>query len=186
MRTLSLFLVGAGTLLGAAALSAQAPTATPRAQSGVDRQAGPRQGGRHGMNRGFGGGRGALRGFTRSRGALRGIILSDAQRTQLRPVADRYRTEQRTLRDQARAQWGNRNTAPGTPAARPDSAAREAFRGRVRALRERQLADVRNVLTADQRATFDRNVAELRTRAAEHTRGEGRGQRRDRGFRGAR
>jgi Spy/CpxP family protein refolding chaperone len=43
-----------------------------------------------------------------ARAALRGITLSDAQRTQLRAVADKYRTERRALADQARAQWGRR------------------------------------------------------------------------------
>ena len=73
-------------------------------------------------------------------------------------------------------------------AARPDSAARAAFRARARDLQQRQLADVRAVLTAEQRATFDRNVAELRQRAEAFRRDGGRGPARGpgRAFPGAR
>jgi hypothetical protein len=79
--------------------------------------------------------------------------------------------------------------APGAARSeRSDRAAREAFRTRVRDLRERQMADVRALLTADQRATFDRNLAEMRTRAASDQRGArrdgvGRGRRGERGAR---
>jgi Spy/CpxP family protein refolding chaperone len=179
MRSLPLVLLGAATLLGAAGLPAQPPTAAPR--PGVGRQ-GERPGG-VGRREGRGG-----RGAMGPRAALRGIALSDAQRAQLRAVADRYRTERRTLADQARAQWGGRarrGEAGQGAAARPDSAARAAFRARVQDLRQRQVADVRAVLTAEQRATFDRNVAALRTRAAE-SRPDGGRRGAGRGFRGVR
>ena len=178
MRTLSAFLLVASTLLGATAVSAQAP-----APPGAGRQAeqGP------GMGRGQGRSDGQRLGRRRAMGAraaLRGITLSDAQRTQLRAVADKYRTERRALADQARAQWGRR-AAEGSASstARPDSGARAAVRTRAQDLRQRQLNDVRAVLTAEQRTVFDRNVAERRTRAAEFRRG-GRGA--QRGLPGAR
>lgn len=184
-RTLSLLILGAGTVLGAAALQAQQAPASP-AQPGVGRQSdrGPGTYGGHGGRHGGRGMRGGMRGgrgeLMAGRAALRGITLTDAQRTQLRTVADRYRTERRALHDQARAQFRRGTDGQGAgQAVRPDSAARAAFQTRARTLRERQLADVRGVLTADQRVTFDRNVAELRTRAAEYQqragRGEGRG-----------
>lgn len=157
MRSFSMLLLGAGTLLGAAHLSAQPPAAGAR----PDAPAGMQPGARGGHGRGE---RGA------GRAALRGITLTDAQRTQLRTIAERYRPQHEALRQQARAQWGAGQGANG--AARPDSATRAAFRTRMRDLRQRQLADVRAVLTPAQQATFDRNVAELRTRAASHQRGE--------------
>lgn len=167
MRSLSTMLLGVGTLLGAAALTAQPSAAQPPVASA---------GAQVGTQRGA---RGA------GHAALRGITLSDAQRAQLRTVMARYRTQHQALREQVRAQ------RVAGQATRPDSAARTALRARVRDLRRRQLADVRAVLTPDQQATFDRNVGELRTRAAAHPRGAGRDAGRDamggrRGERGTR
>jgi Spy/CpxP family protein refolding chaperone len=119
-------------------------------------------------------GRGGQRGGQHAlRATLRGVNLSEAQRTQLRTIAERYRTERQGWRAEARKQWeAQRGQAAGRqPGAAPDSAtraARQAFRTqqaeRMRASMERELADVRGILTAEQRPTFDRNVAELRSR----------------------
>ncbi len=174
MPSIRHLLLGAttATLLGAAVAVAQPPATAP-APGAQGAPQGDRQGDRQGdhagrgRHRGPGGARDGMRGRL-----LRDITLSDAQRTQIRTINDRYRTQQRQLREQARAQWQGRRPAAG--AARPDSATRaafraqrEAFRGRVRDLRQRQLAEVRAVLTPAQQASFDRNVAELRARGAD-------------------
>jgi Spy/CpxP family protein refolding chaperone len=103
---------------------------------------------------------------------MRDITLSDAQRAQIRTIRERHRAQQQALREEVRGRWRGRRD--GAAATRPDSATRvarraefEAFRGRVRDLRQRQLADIRAVLTPAQQASFDRNVAELRARGAE-------------------
>ena len=161
MRSLSMLLLGASAVLGAAPLTAQPPAAGANVRA--DAPAGPQAGAHGGYGR---------RGQGVGRAALRGITLTDAQRAQLRTVTERYRTQHQALREQARGLGRPGQAAPG--AARPDSAVRAAFQARVRDLRQRQLADVRAVLTPAQQATFDRNVAGLRPRAASHPRGAGR------------
>jgi Spy/CpxP family protein refolding chaperone len=54
-----------------------------------------------------------------------------------------------------------------TPGSRPDSAERE----RRRAVMMKQQADIRGVLTAEQQAVYDRNVAEMRARMPGRPRG---------------
>lgn len=80
------------------------------------------------------------------RGLLRGITLSTAQRAQLQTIRTRYRDERRAAR------------SAGAGAVAGDTAAH----GRGRAMRQRQLTEIRGVLTPDQQATFDRNVTAVR------------------------
>ena len=152
------------TAVTAGVLVAQPPAApVPGAPAGQGRH------GDHARTRGPGG-RGGMRAEL-----LRDITLSDAQRGQIRAIADRYRAQQRRLADEARAKWrGDRPAARRDAGARPDSATRaafraerEAFRTRVRDLRQRQLAEMRAVLTPAQQASFDRNVAALRERGGD-------------------
>jgi Spy/CpxP family protein refolding chaperone len=164
MRLFGTLLLAASTAAaaGATVLPAQPPAGAPSPDRGAA------QGGRGG--RSPHGERDARRGGMRVR-LLRDITLSDAQRAQVRTINDRFRTQHRQLRDDARARRQGRRPADG--AARPDSATRAAFRtdrealrGRVRELRQRHLAELRAVLTPAQQASFDRNVAELRSRGA--------------------
>jgi len=172
MRSSRLLFLGFSTLLTAGPLVAQPPAsggqagAQPRAHAGQDRHR-------------AGGPRGGMRGPV-----MRDITLTDAQKAQLKAVNERYRPRYQALRDEARSKWQGRRADGAT---RPDSAGRaafraerEAFRGRMRELRQRQLADVRAILTPAQQASFDRNVAELRQRETERAaqragRGPGRG-----------
>jgi Spy/CpxP family protein refolding chaperone len=102
------------------------------------------------------------------RALFRGIELSEQQRTQLRAIGEKYQAERVALRERARD--------ARTGGARPDSAQRAAFRQSHVALMQRQRADLRGILTAEQRATFDANVQELEKRMAERrAKGEGRG-----------
>jgi Spy/CpxP family protein refolding chaperone len=110
---------------------------------------------------------------------MRDVTLTDAQRAQVWAINDRYRTQRRALQDEARAQWrGRPRPAAGDSAARAAFSARaSAWRARARDLRQRQLAEVRAVLTPAQQASFDRNLAEMRARGAERAadRAAGRG-----------
>ena len=96
---------------------------------------------------------------------MRGIELTDAQKAQLKTLHERQLAERDSVRD---ARGGER----------PDSADRAA----MLAMAERHHSAMRAILTPTQQATFDRNVAEMRERAAK--RGEGRGDRRGGGRRG--
>lgn len=182
MRILSLRNTLLGALLAGAAAAAPlaAQTATPNTSPGASGQGQPgvRAGhGRHGEQgpgrrmRGERSGRG---GRSVARAALRGVNLTEAQRTQLRTIAERHRAERQGWQAEARREWEAQRGQGAQPGAAPDSAARaarQAFRARqgerMRASMERELAEVRGILTVEQRTTFDRNVSELRTRMQE-------------------
>ncbi len=85
------------------------------------------------------------------RALLRGISLSASQRAQLKTIQTRYREERRSM------------GVPGSVAG--DTASHAARRARAHATREQRLTDIRGVLTPDQQATFDRNVADWRAHA---------------------
>ena len=170
MRSIALRALSLGTALtlGAAVLSAQAP-AQPR--RGADQRQQPQA---RGERVGRAGGM-----------VFRGITLTEAQRTRVREVQQRYAEQRRELAGQARAAAPKRarpDSAARGDRQRPDSAARAAFRAqreqlraRMQQLSERQFADLRTVLEPSQQATFDRNVSELKERMAQ--RGQGRGER---------
>ena len=105
-----------------------------------------------------------------ARALFRGIDLTDAQKQRVREIRGRYRPQMEALREQrkaARAESGGQRQ-------RPDSATVAQFR----TLAERQHADIRAVLTADQQKVFDQNVARMQERRQE-MRKELRGDRRE-------
>ena len=75
---------------------------------------------------------------------LRGITLSAAQQKQVDSVAAAYRAQMPAF-------------TPGTPPSPEERAKR-------RELMQKQQADIRALLTADQQKTFDANVEEMRAR----------------------
>jgi len=141
----------------AAAVAAQAPEVRERARAGEMRQGGMRQGGH--------------------RGLMRGVELTEAQRTQIRAIRDKYRPQRQELQKAMRAARADQQ--------RPDSATLQ--RWKELALRER--TEVRGVLTADQQAIFDQNVKRvserMQNREGKRTRGEGKRARGSRPARGA-
>src|SRR5688500_9912091 len=174
IRSVRLLTLGAALLLGGATVAvAQAPqTPAPGRPRAGDVGRAPRVG------RPLGEGRDQLRGAL-----FRGIELTTAQRRQLRDIGLKYGDQREDL---ARSLRGKAGIAAGQ---RPDSAARARYRSELRtqsrALMDRQIADLRNVLTAEQRTAFDRNVAQYRERAqtrASQVR-DGAGARRDRALR---
>jgi Spy/CpxP family protein refolding chaperone len=98
---------------------------------------------------------------------LRGITLTEAQKTQLKTLRQ---TERSTLKAQRE---NGRKGVEEIRAARQrgDTATARALALRQRQemaqARERHVAAVRNLLTAEQRVQFDKNVAEIKQRQAE-------------------
>ena len=135
--------------LGAALMIGLAATA--EAQSGQG-QRGDRPRAEQGGRRGNAGMQKAL---------MRGIELTDAQKAQLKEIHAKH-VEERQALQKARGEG------------RPDSTEMAA----MRSLAERHHATVRAILTPEQQATFDKNVAQLRERGMRGARGEGRGGRR--------
>lgn len=103
------------------------------------------------------------------RGLLRGIELSQAERTQVEAVGQRYRAQFQSIRE---------SMQPDLKAARDarqrgdTAAARAAFartadeRARLQTLMERMQGDVRTALAPEHRARFDANVTRMKERMA--------------------
>ncbi len=77
---------------------------------------------------------------------LKDITLTDAQKNQIKTIRERYMPQQMELRKAAQATGGP-----------PD----EATRAKMMDLQNKQAAEIRAILTADQQATFDKNLAEM-------------------------
>jgi Spy/CpxP family protein refolding chaperone len=105
---------------------------------------------------------------------LRGITLSDAQQAQLKALHDADRQKM----EAARGNGQGREEMEAIRAAREkgDTATArqlmEAQRAKMDARRDEQISAIRAILTGDQTAAFDANVAELKKRESE---GRGRG-----------
>jgi Spy/CpxP family protein refolding chaperone len=82
---------------------------------------------------------------------LKDIALTDAQKDQIKTIREKYLPQQMELRKQAQAVGGP-----------PD----EATRTKMMDLQSKQAAEIRAILTADQQATFDKNLSELKERMA--------------------
>jgi len=80
---------------------------------------------------------------------LKDINLTDAQKAQIKAIREKYAPLQLELRRSVQATGGP-----------PD----EATRTKMMDLQSKQAAEIRAVLTADQQATFDKNLAEMKSR----------------------
>jgi Spy/CpxP family protein refolding chaperone len=80
---------------------------------------------------------------------LKDITLTDAQKTQIKTIREKYLPEQVALRKAAQAVGGP-----------PD----EATRSKMMDLQSKQSAEIRAVLTADQQVVFDKNTADMKAR----------------------
>jgi Spy/CpxP family protein refolding chaperone len=80
---------------------------------------------------------------------LKDITLTDAQKDQIKTIREKYLPQQMELRKAAQAT----GTAPD-----------EATRAKMMDLQEKQAADIRALLTADQQKVFDTNLKEMRDR----------------------
>jgi Spy/CpxP family protein refolding chaperone len=87
---------------------------------------------------------------------LKDINLTDAQKAQVKTIRDKYVPQLQEL--------GKASQATGGP---PD----EATRTKMMDIRAKQTAEIRAILTADQQATFDKNLAEMKARMANRANG---------------
>lgn len=107
---------------------------------------------------------------------LRGITLSSDQQGKIAALRATERSRMDSLRTRAgEARAGGRGDAASAraagaprvvPGVRGDTAGRGARWARMEKQREQHIADLRAILTPDQRTQFDRNVAELKARRA--------------------
>jgi Spy/CpxP family protein refolding chaperone len=149
------------TMSGAGLVSAQttaqapaAPTTPPAAQTVAP-----------GHHRHF-----ARRDFAR-RALFHDVKLTADQRTQLKSMHNRFRTDARPLMEQFRSerQAARQAKTNGDTAALADARAKlAATRTQVKALRDRYLTDARGILTPDQQAQFDKNVTAIKARMERH------------------
>jgi Spy/CpxP family protein refolding chaperone len=79
---------------------------------------------------------------------LKDITLTDAQKAQVKTIRDKYVPQMMDLRKSAQA--------VGTMD--------DATRAKMTDLQSKQSAEIRAVLTADQQATFDKNIADMKAR----------------------
>ena len=98
---------------------------------------------------------------------LRGITLSADQQTKLADLQRRER-EQFDANRPRRNEANGRNRAARPERQRGDTTGMSARRAEFQKRFEQRIAEVRNILTADQRVQFDKNVAELKARRAEN------------------
>ena len=94
---------------------------------------------------GRGQGRGGPGGFRADQALLRNITLSADQQQRVDTIRARYRTQMEQMRQQSGGD-------------------RDAMRGQMRTMMEKQQAELRDVLTPDQQRQFDLNVADMRAR----------------------
>jgi Spy/CpxP family protein refolding chaperone len=80
---------------------------------------------------------------------LKDITLTDAQKAQVKTIREKYLPQQMELRKAVQATGGP-----------PD----EATRAKMIDLQNKQAAEIRATLTADQQATFDKNLVEVKAR----------------------
>ena len=143
----------------------------------------PGQPGMPGRGPGRGGGRGGP--MMMDRLLLRGITLTAAQQAQLEALhtADRQKMEAEGAKGAGRQEMEAIRAAREKGDTATARQLMDAQRAKMNARRDEQIAALRALLSADQTAAFDANVAEMKKREAE---GRGRGGRGGPGGRGNR
>ena len=87
---------------------------------------------------------------------LKDITLTDAQKEQIKTIREKYVPKQLELRKAVQA--------TGAP---PD----EPTRAKMMELQSQQSAEIRAILTADQKAIFDKNLADMKARMEARSKG---------------
>jgi periplasmic protein CpxP/Spy len=112
------------------------------------------------------------------------LNLTDAQKTQIKAIHEKYRSQFESIRGQVKAQAG---ATPRVAPQKGDTARRGGFRNispelrqRMLALRTQEQGEIRNVLNAEQRVKFDAAQAQ-RKQWMENRGQKGRGARPQRG-----
>ena len=161
------------TVLGLLVVAGIASVAEAQAPQG-DRDQRPRGEGRRGGKDGHGRGMG---------GVLRGIDLSDAEKTNLQAVRQKYGSQFQAIRQSMKPDFDAARAARqrgDTAAARAAFARTADERAQLTALTDRMHADARAALAPAHRAQFDANVAQMKERMANRGKGDGFGERRGR------
>lgn len=96
---------------------------------------------------------------------LRGITLSAEQRTKLADLRQHERAEFGANRPRRDDGANGQDRAARPRRERGDTTGMGARRAEMQKRFEQRIADVRGILTADQRVQFDKNVAEMKARA---------------------
>lgn len=155
MRKTILVTLGLAASLASVAAAQQPGADAPKRERGEDHRGPARAGARFD-------GRGGPRGLL-----LKDITLTDAQKTQLKELRKPQHDKMDANRDQAKKQFDEARAARE----RGDTAAVRAIMQRNRQAMEQartqEIAAIRNILTAEQRVQFDKNVAELKQREQE-------------------
>ncbi len=114
---------------------------------------------------------------------LRGITLTADQKTRIAAIGERERKAFEANRPKGEKGGQGRNGQARPQRQRGDTAAFAARRAEMEKRREQHVAELRTVLTSEQRVQFDRNVAEMKQRFSQRMGGE-RGQKGERPRRG--
>jgi Spy/CpxP family protein refolding chaperone len=153
-KTMTRMGLGLALIVGTTAAAA-AQNSRPDVRPDSARREQGRWGGERGMRRGGPGGGGAL---------LKGITLTDAQKTRLEAL----RKEQKTEMKKSREQFGAVMKEARDARQRGDTVTARAKMDQVRtqmdAQRDRQIASLRTILTAEQQKQLDANVAAMKQR----------------------
>jgi Spy/CpxP family protein refolding chaperone len=135
--------------------------------------------------------RGGVRGERGHGGALRGIKLSDTEKAKLKTVRQKYAAEGKSLRESLKPAMQEVRAARqkgDTAAAKAVWARNQGGRDQLKALRDRQQAEIRASLSPENQKLFDANVAKQAERRAEFAKRGGKGQHKagHKGHKGAR
>ena len=173
MQRLNAVALGATLLIGIAGVAgAQAQTTQPPAAK-AQTQRGPGAEGRRGFGRGreFGG------------RLAKDLNLTDGQKSQMKTIHQKYRPQLEAIRNQYKSQFDNIRSLRQKGDTAGARAAFTKIRGDIQSkslsIRNQENADIRNVLTAEQRTKFDAAQVQRKKWMDEHK--DGRGFKRGRG-----
>lgn len=149
-------LIGLGLAVSVASTAiAQAPDSTR------GKGAKGKRGGEHGQMEGRRGGRGGPDGLL-----LKGITLTEGQRTQIAQLRKTQREQLDTRRNASKGDLAKLREAHQRGDTAAIRVAKEQRQAVMQQERAQNIAAIRNILTAEQRVQFDKNVAELKARQA--------------------
>jgi Spy/CpxP family protein refolding chaperone len=106
---------------------------------------------------------------------LRGITLSDAQRAYLDTLREHDRAEMEQNREQNQAVMEKLRAARESGDTATAGRLMREQRAKMDAQRDKQAVAIRAILTNEQQAQFDKNLAEMKEREAQIPAGRGRG-----------
>jgi Spy/CpxP family protein refolding chaperone len=189
MKRINAAALGAALLVGFVGV-AGAQSTTPQTQQGQKQGVAPRGERRGGGDFRRGGPRGRGRGMRGGFGGgfVRDLNLTDAQKLQIKTIHQKYRPQFEAVRTQMKSQADNvralRQKGDTVAARAAAQKLREDIGARTSAIRKQELAEVRNILTAEQRTKWDAAQAERQKRIDEWQKNGGKNRRGPRALRG--